>query len=53
MRAKRGIDHHTEGENVGIKGIGEKIWLVSWMQYNLGFFGHESVRVEWHPTRSS
>ena len=33
------------GQNVGIKEIGEKIWLVSFMQYDLGFFDHETGRV--------
>ena len=31
------------------KEISEKIWLVSFMQYDLGFFDHESVRVECAP----
>jgi len=26
------------GQNVGIKEVSEKIWLVSFMHYNLGFF---------------
>ena len=29
------------GQNVGIKEIGEKIWLVSFMHYDLGFFDHD------------
>jgi len=37
------------GQNVGVKEISEKIWLVSFMQYDLGFFDHESVRVECAP----
>ena len=37
------------GQNVGIKEISEKIWLVTFMQYDLGFFDHESVRVECAP----
>jgi putative transposase len=37
------------GQNVGIKEISDKIWLVSFMQYDLGFFDHESVRVECAP----
>jgi putative transposase len=38
--------HLFAGQNVGIKEISEKIWLVSFVQYDLGFFDHESVRVE-------
>jgi hypothetical protein len=34
---------------LGIKEIAEKIWLVSFMQYDLGFFDHESGRVECAP----
>jgi hypothetical protein len=26
--------------------VSEKIWLVSFMQYDLGFFDHETGRVE-------
>jgi putative transposase len=34
------------GQRVGIKEIAEKIWLVSFMHYDLGFFDHETGRVE-------
>jgi putative transposase len=34
------------GQNVGIREIAEKIWLVSFMHYDLGFFDHETGRVE-------
>jgi len=37
------------GQNVGIKQIAEKVWLVSFMQYDLGFFDDESIRVECAP----
>jgi putative transposase len=37
------------GQNVGIKEIAEKIWLVSFMHYDLGFFDHETGRVECAP----
>ena len=30
------------GQNVGIKQIAEKVWLVSFMQYDLGFFDQET-----------
>ena len=33
------------GQNVGIKEVSEKIRLVSFMQYDLGFFDHETGRV--------
>lgn len=34
------------GQNVGIKEVSEKIWLVTFMNYDLGFFDHEQGRVE-------
>ena len=37
------------GQNVGVKEISEKIWLVSFMHYDLGSFDHQSVRVECAP----
>jgi hypothetical protein len=33
------------GQNVGIKQVSDKVWLVSFMQYDLGFFDHETDRV--------
>lgn len=33
------------GQNVGIKEVSEKVWLVSFMQYDLDFFDHETDRV--------
>jgi putative transposase len=34
------------GQNVGIKEVNDKIWLVSFMQYDLGYFDHETCRLE-------
>ncbi len=34
------------GQNVGIKEVAEKIWLVTFMNYDLGFFDHQTGRVE-------
>jgi putative transposase len=34
------------GQNVGVKEIAERIWLVSFMEYDLGFFDHETCRLE-------
>ena len=34
------------GQNVGIKQVAEKIWLVTFMSYDLGFFDQETDRVE-------
>ena len=37
------------GQTVGIKEVADKIWLVSFMHYDFGFFDHESGRVECAP----
>jgi putative transposase len=34
------------GQNVGVKEVDEKVWLISFMHYDLGFFDHESNRFE-------
>jgi len=34
------------GQTVGVKQVKEKIWLVSFMRYDLGFFDHETCRIE-------
>jgi len=40
-------NHGTDfaGQNVGIKEVSDKIWLVSHMDYDLGFFDHEKGRL--------
>ena len=37
------------GQNVGIKEVSEQIWMDSFMHYDLGFFDHQSARVECAP----
>ncbi|MEO6078363.1 MAG: hypothetical protein ABIQ86_01095 [Steroidobacteraceae bacterium] len=34
------------GQMVGIKQVEEKIWLVSFMKYDLGYFDDETCRIE-------
>ena len=34
------------GQNVGIKEVSDRIWLVTFMHYDLGFFDHETCRLE-------
>jgi hypothetical protein len=34
------------GQMVGVKQVEEKIWLVSFMRYDLGFSDHETCRIE-------
>src|SRR5208283_5416223 len=45
---KRKINLSTvfAGQNVGVKEISDRIWLVSFMHYDLGFFDHETSRLE-------
>ena len=33
------------GQKVGVKEVEDKIWLVSYMEYDLGFFDHETGRL--------
>ena len=34
------------GQNVGIKEVSDRIWLVTFMHYDLGFFDYETRRLE-------
>jgi hypothetical protein len=46
--AQNQLDHRVRlfaGQNVGIKEVSDKVWLVSFMQYDLSFFDHETGRV--------
>jgi putative transposase len=33
-------------QNVGVKQVADQVWLVSFMQYDLGFFDNKCCRVE-------
>ena len=37
------------GQCVGVKEVAEQIWMVTFMHYDLGFFDHQSGRVECAP----
>ena len=43
---KISLSHVFAGQTVGIREVADKIWLVSFMHYDLGFFDHETGRVE-------
>jgi len=45
-RRKINLSAVFAGQNVGIREVSEKIWLVTFMHYDLGFFDHEAGRVE-------
>jgi putative transposase len=44
-RRKINLSTVFAGQNVGIKQVSDKVWLVSFMQYDLGFFDHETGRI--------
>jgi hypothetical protein len=43
---KLNLSHALAGQNVGVTQVGDRIWLVTFMQYDLGYFDDESCRVE-------
>jgi putative transposase len=45
-RRKINLSNVFAGQNVGVKQIADQIWLVSFMEYDLGFFDHETCRLE-------
>ena len=34
------------GQRVGVRQVSERIWLVTFMQYDLGYFDDETCRLE-------
>src|SRR6185503_17404942 len=36
----------VEAESVGVTQVGERIWLVTFMQHDLGYFDDETCRLE-------
>jgi len=45
-RQKINLSAVFAGQNVGVKQVADQIWLVSFMDYDLGFFDHETCRLE-------
>ena len=45
-RQKINLSRAFAGQKVGVKRVSDKIWLVSFMQYDLGYFDHETCRLE-------
>ena len=45
-RRKINLSKVSAGQNGGVKENSDKIWLVTVMQYDLGFFDHETYRLE-------
>jgi putative transposase len=48
-RRKINLSRVFAGQRVGVREVSENIWLVSFMHYDLGFFDHESGRIECAP----
>ena len=40
------LSHVFAGQNVGVTQVGERIWLVTFMRYDLGYFDDETCRLE-------
>jgi putative transposase len=45
-RRKINLSTVFAGQNVGIKQVCERIWLVSFMNFDLGYFDDETCRLE-------
>ena len=43
---KINLSHVFAGQNVGVTQVGDHIWLVTFMQYDLGYFDDETCRLE-------
>ena len=43
---KINISQAFAGQRVGVKQVADQIWLVSFMNFDLGFFDHETCRIE-------
>jgi putative transposase len=43
---KVNLSHVFAGQNVGVTQVGDRIWLVTFMRYDLGYFDDETCRLE-------
>jgi len=43
---KVNLSHVFAGQSVGVTQVGERIWLVTFMHYDLGYFDDETCRLE-------
>jgi putative transposase len=43
---KVNFSHVFAGQTVGVTQVGDRIWLVTFMQYDLGYFDDETCRLE-------
>jgi len=40
------LSHVFAGQRVGVTQVGERVWLVTFMRYDLGYFDDETCRLE-------
>ena len=45
-RRKINLSQVFAGQNVGVKQVSDRIWLVTFMDYDLGYFDDETCRLE-------
>jgi len=43
---KVNLSHVFAGQHIGVTQVGERIWLVTFMHYDLGYFDDETCRLE-------
>ena len=46
IRQKINLSLVFTGQSVGIEQVSDNIWLVSFMDYDLGYFDHQTCRLE-------
>jgi hypothetical protein len=46
VQEKVNLSHVFAGQRVGVTQVGERIWLVTFMQYDLGYFDDETCRLK-------
>ena len=45
-KRKINLSRAFAGQSVGVKQVADQVWLVSFMQYDLGYFDDETCRIE-------
>jgi putative transposase len=46
QRRKFNVSQVFAGQKVGVKQVGDHVWLVTFMDYDLGYFDDETCRLE-------
>ena len=45
-RRKVNLSHVFAGQEVGVRQVHDRVWLVTFMHYDLGYFDDETCRLE-------